>query len=304
MNMIQRIKKAWGRIRTMYRVQGLVPTIRLYSVKIAPIRFFLKLFSRRLLMPVKIMNNTMYLDLEDPGISSRLLVEGIREIGHLNQIRGNIKPGMRGIDLGANIGYYALIEAELVGKTGRIHAIEPGPDNVELLKKNLKANNADDIFTVSQYLIGDHDGTEKFYLSACSNRHSMSNVDKVGSIEVPMLTLDSFMEKKGIKPEDIDFLRMDIEGYEVMAFQGMQKILNAKTPFKIFMEFHPRYYAQWGWSFEKLLDFLASHGFKVRGLSYERGTEIKAFTDPSREQILATQNTKGSNGSQAYLERV
>jgi hypothetical protein len=153
----------------------------------------------------------------------------------------------------------------------------------------------------------------RLYLSALSNRHSLSTANRFGVseeagkhfLEVPMIKLDTFMEQNKIQPNDVQFLRMDIEGYEVVAFQGMQKIMNAKTPFKIFMEFHPKYYGEWGWTFERLLDYLASCGFLVRGLAYERHGNAVALKDPTREQVLETQfsTRNNSGGSQAFLER-
>ena len=49
------------------------------------------------------------------------------------------------LDLGANIGYYAIMEAK-VGSSGKIYAIEPDPRNIEILIKNLKLNKINDIF--------------------------------------------------------------------------------------------------------------------------------------------------------------
>jgi len=304
--MTQGLQKRFHRLQNMYHIHGLLPVLSFFISKFYPLRWIFRQFSLGWLIRVKIHGNYMYLNAFDPGISTMLLTEGTREPGHVAQVRGNIISGMTGIDLGANIGYYALMEAQLIGPNGRIYAIEPAPSNLELLEKSIRANGYEDRFLVSQYLIGDRDGLGKLQTSNLSNRHSVS-VDGHGDfIEVPMITLDTFMKKNRLIPENINFLRMDIEGYEVMAFQNMQKLMSAKTPLRVFIEFHPGWYGRWGWTFERFLDQLESYGLRVRSISFKSKDGITTFTDPSREQILATQiHPMTSNGGcHAFLERV
>lgn len=248
----------------------------------------------------------MYLNAYDPGISTMLLTEGTREPGHVVQVRGNITPGMTGIDLGANIGYYALMEAQLIGEEGKIYAIEPAPANIDLLKRNIKANGFEKRFVISQYLVGDRNEVGKLEISALSNRHSVSLDGRGDFIEVPMITLDSFMERNALAAKDIDFLRMDIEGYEVIAFQGMKQLMASGTPLKIFIEFHPGWYAKWGWTFEQFLDYLESFGFKLRSLAFKGAEGIVTLTDPTRRQVMETQISPRTvnGGCHGYLQRV
>ncbi len=248
----------------------------------------------------------MYLNAYDPGISTMLLTEGTREPGHVAQVRGNITPEMTGIDLGANIGYYALMEAQLIGEEGKIYAIEPAPGNIDLLKRNIKANGFEKRFVISQYLVGDRNEVGKLEISALSNRHSVSTNGLGDFIEVPMITLDSFMERNALAAKDIDFLRMDIEGYEVIAFQGMKQLMTSGTPLKIFIEFHPGWYARWGWTFERFLDYLESFGFKLRSLAFKGEEGIVTLTDPTRQQVMETQISPRTvnGGCHGYLQRV
>ena len=195
------------------------------------------------------------------------------EPGHVAQVMSNVALGMHGIEL-VPVGYYALIEARLIGEDGHIYAIEPALGNIALLRKNIEANHFEKRFSISRYLIGDHDGLGKLRISALSNRHSVSDDGKGQSVEVPMITLDTFMERNHLEPKDVQFLRMDIEGYEVMAFQGMKKLMSSNTPLKIFIEFHPGWYGRWGWTFERFLDYLESFGFRVRSLAFKGKAEL------------------------------
>ncbi len=290
----------------MYRMQGMFPVLSFFVSKFYPLKWIFHQLSWRWLIRTKIHESYMYLNAYDPGISTMLLTEGTREPGHVAQVRGNITPGMNGIDLGANIGYYALIEAQLIGPKGMVFAIEPDLNNLDLLNKNIKANSYEDRFKVFQYLIGDKDGTGKLQMSALSNRHSVSTDSRGDFVEVPMITLDTFMKKNGLGPENINFLRMDIEGYEVMAFQGMNTLMSSKTPLKVFIEFHPGWYGRWGWTFERFLDYLESCGLKVRSLSYKSPEGITTLIDPTREQVMATQISPMTinGGCHAFLERI
>lgn len=304
--MIQRLKKGLLRVRNMYRIHGIVPVMSFYISKLYPVRWLFGVFSLRWLIRVNIHGSKMYLDAYDPGISTMLLTEGTRESGHVAQVKSNITAGMSGIDLGANIGYYALMEAHLVGSGGNIYAIEPAPENIDLLKRSIRANGFESRFLIFQYLIGDTDGFGKLQMSALSNRHSVSADGEGESIEVPMITLDTFMERNHLEPKDVQFLRMDIEGYEVVAFQGMKKLMSSRTPLKIFIEFHPGWYGRWGWSFERFLDYLESFGFRVRSLAFKGEGEIVTIHDPTRAQIMETQISPRTinGGCHGFLERV
>lgn len=67
----------------------------------------------------------MLLDLNDRGISRGLILFGTREVDHKILLEKILMPGMRVFDIGANIGYYALMELGLIGKEGEIICIEP-----------------------------------------------------------------------------------------------------------------------------------------------------------------------------------
>ena len=97
---------------------------------------FYKLFRKRFVKS-KIYNYQMYLDLKDLGLSRALWLFGNRELDHKYMLETIVKPGMSILDIGANIGYYPLMELKLIGKKGKLIAIEPSSSNIALLKKNL-----------------------------------------------------------------------------------------------------------------------------------------------------------------------
>jgi len=212
----------------------------------------------------EILGHKMCLDLKDPGISSDLLRDEIREPFLTESIQKEIKKGDVIVDIGANIGYYTLQEARLVGDDGKVYAIEPVPENVELLKKNIELNNYSNI-EVFQLAVGDVNKTDYVYISDRRNTASMiksqASIDKV---PVEVTTLDKFLENKPLP----SLIRMDVEGYEGEIIKGMRGLLESNKPLKVVVELHPLYYV----TKEKREDFLRtlkeSH-FQVKWAIYE-----------------------------------
>ena len=111
----------------------------------AVINFLLILFYQKFLptnlIKKRIFDFRMFLNPIDRGISRTLILFGVRELDHKKILELVLKKNMKVFDLGANIGYYVLMESELICNKGKILAIEPVKKNMQLLEKNLKLNN-------------------------------------------------------------------------------------------------------------------------------------------------------------------
>ena len=179
--------------------------------------------------------------LNDEGISSELLIHGIHEPLTTHLVNEEIRSGMKIIDIGSNIGYYAILESRLVGKSGKIFSIEPSPTNFELLKENLELQNEKN-FELYNLAIGDKNEEIEFLISKKSNWSKIKGkTDIVGEnevIKVSSKTLDEFCEQNKI--ENIDLIRMDVEGYEFNIINGAEKILKKFKPI-IMIEIHKMY---------------------------------------------------------------
>lgn len=178
-----------------------------------------------------------YVHSYDPGISRELAIYHTHEPLATKLFKNELKDGMYEVDIGSNIGYYALLAGMLVGPKGRVIAIEPEPNNYALLKMNVHNNNIENIETV-QCAIGNKDGASEFYLTEASNTNSLIAPRTgriVSSIQVRTRKLDTLI--KDYKVPHIDFIRMDIEGGEIIAIKGMQTILKRYKP-KVLVELH------------------------------------------------------------------
>ena len=94
---------------------------------------------------IKVFNFKLWVDLFDEGISRTLWLYGERELDHKWMLEEVVWSGARILDVGANIGYYEVMESLLVGDKGQILAIEPSPENYRTLEKNILLNRAENV---------------------------------------------------------------------------------------------------------------------------------------------------------------
>lgn len=168
----------------------------------------------------------------DVGISSELLVFKIHEPLTTKLISKLLRKGMVCLDIGSNIGYYALLEHKIVGNEGKVIAIEPSPANYNTLKENIKLQNSSNIENYN-FAAGDKNGLTRFVIDKRSNGcmtipEGEEPIIPGEIIEVPIKKIDDFIDE--IKLQQVDFLRMDVEGYEHHVFNGMNKTLEKFKP--------------------------------------------------------------------------
>jgi FkbM family methyltransferase len=211
----------------------------------------------------EIQGSRMYLDMRDKGVSRELALMGIREALFTKTLQGALREGDCVVDIGANIGYYALMAARLVGPRGKVYAIEPVPHNMGLLEDSIRLNKYGNIETFP-LAMGESDGIAKLYLSDHPNWSSFYRPRRVtGQIDIQINSVDSFLQ--GRRPPDV--IRMDVEGYEYEILMGMSELLASGRPLRLFIEFHPdimgRSRAQ------AFLATLQEHGFRLKKVILE-----------------------------------
>lgn len=191
----------------------------------------LRIFFKKKYFLKNIYNFKLWLDLEDKGISRSLILFGKRENDQKYIIENVLKESMKIFDVGANIGYYVLLQNNKIGNKGKIIAIEPSPNNIKLLKKNLNVNNLrEGKVKVIEGAVSNFDGNKKFYLSNQSNLHTFHKNGSArdfltgNTINVEVLRLSKII-KENYSP---DFIRMDIEGHEVEILQSIYEDLQKK----------------------------------------------------------------------------
>lgn len=225
--------------------------------------YYAKYIRRQAFIVKRIHGSLMQLDLNDPGISRSLLLVGDREKEHRYMLARTLRPGDSVLDVGANIGFYALMERQLTQGQGRVVAIEPSPANYRQLLKNIALNGAQEQIIAIQAALAEDDGEAKLHLSRLSNVHSLiaSQVPQPlnRSVAVPALSLATITERFG----SFDLLRMDIEGYEYTVLRTLVT-LNQTCQFlpRLLFELHPPKYVRA--DFTALLQDLFKLGYRAR----------------------------------------
>lgn len=156
-------------------------------------------------------------------------------------ITGLVQPGMVAYDLGANIGYITLLLARCVGESGQVIAIEALPDNLERLDSNITLNKLDPIVKIVHGAVVERSQQVNFYVGPSDGMGKVEgsagrqDLEYSETITVEGIALDDFVYQSGNPVPQ--FVKIDIEGGEVLAFQGMKRVLNDARPI-VLMELH------------------------------------------------------------------
>ncbi len=132
------------------------------------------------------------------------------------------------IDIGANLGYFSCLLGVLAGPNGCVISVEPEPANLALLRANVAANDPAGIIKIFPVALGAAEGTATLNLYKSSNRgrHSMVAAGSGRKIEVPVKRLDTLATEILRESAIVDFLKIDVEGYEPYVVQGANETMN------------------------------------------------------------------------------
>ena len=143
------------------------------------------------------------------------------------------------IDVGAHVGYYTLLMAQLVGKNGKVYSFEPDPVNFQLLKKSVEINEFENVILI-QKAVSDTNEKVKLFLGdddrAINRIYDAKLGDAKESIEVDSITLDEYFRENN---ELFNFIKIDSEGSEVKIINGMQELLSENRKLVMMTEFFP-----------------------------------------------------------------
>ncbi len=156
------------------------------------------------------------------------------------------------VDVGANIGIYSEFLSRCVGPTGLVHSFEPSPENFRLLSTATRhLSNV----RLTQAAVGERSGKCKLYISDKLNvdhRAYKADGDSRRTIPAEMVALDDYFEPG----QRVDLIKMDIQGYELHALRGAQRVLQENPDINLLLEFWPAGLAQAGVSWEGLVGTL------------------------------------------------
>lgn len=193
---------------------------------------------------------------QDAFVSRRIREEGIWEPYETSLLLSILGPGDVFVDVGANIGYFSLLAASVVGEGGTVFAFEPDPDNFSLLQRNIALNAQQAGVVAVQAALAADAGEGELFLSEdnLGDHQIYAAGDHRSSLPITLLNGSQFL---GERLSRIDLLKIDTQGSEYRVIAGLQPLLaELQTPPCILIELTPLSLRQAGASGRALVQLL------------------------------------------------
>jgi FkbM family methyltransferase len=202
--------------------------------------------------------------------ADRLLYTALHRAGWMGRLERGffptvIRPGMTVVDVGANIGLYALFFAQLVGDAGGVYAFEPDPVLFGALSRARELAGRENLRAFPMAL-GDWPGKQSLRRSSFNSGDnrlqppSAAGLSHASDPEIAVVRGDDLLA--GAPP--VDFIKIDVQGWELHALRGLSRTIERSPGIQIYLEFWPDGLRAAGCEPAELLDFLAGHGLAVR----------------------------------------
>jgi FkbM family methyltransferase len=194
---------------------------------------------------------------------------------HEEDILENFSPmtGDTVIDVGAAFGFYTIISSKRVGLGGKVIAIEAQPDIYEMLNKNIRLNQLTNVTTLNLAAYS-KESKLKIYSNYSIMTERANNKEKF--VEVNANTLDTIIQKTGIKEDGINWIKIDVEGAEYEVLRGATSILSQSKDIALLVEIHNL--GEGKNMYEPIVHFLNEYSFKIDfEKTYESGEKHVIF---------------------------
>jgi FkbM family methyltransferase len=241
----------------------------------------------------------LYVEPHDRAVGARLRRRGVWAPAETELCKRELRPGMHVLDVGANIGYFTLLFARLVGPAGSVYAFEPEPRNFELLQHNVARNRYTNISAVAK-AVSRTSGTQRLYKSPDNLGDHRLAQGPVGRdwVDVSVVALDEFFASD----VRVDFIKLDIQGAECGALQGAHTLIARSSPVSLITEFWPAGIRAFGDDPEEYLKELCALGFRLSVIApgsrpqlvpLDGPAALRALVQRDREVNLFCRKTRG-----------
>lgn len=203
-------------------------------------------------------------NIHDGGIGTLMFLQGEYALSRVSEIRETVKEGDVVIDIGANIGYFTVLLANLVGPKGKVYAFEPDPRNFDLLQRTIERNGWTHVIP-EQKAVFNKARELLLYQTQCWATSALTPSKHISTVKVQVVTLDDFLSDE----HHIDFVKMDMDGSEPLAIQGMAQLIQRSPGLRVLAEYDPDNLKRY---LNDPLDFITIAG--------QHGLKLTAILDP------------------------
>ena len=195
-------------------------------------------------------------------------VSGVWEPNLTAVVERLLRPGDVFVDLGAHVGYYTILAADLVGTDGHVFAFEPSPTRYRELVANVQRSARTNV-SAFERAAGSGDGTATLYDAPRPN--TGASTLSTGAFAHPVVgraedfrpvTVEVVAAESVLPPDVLPRVRVvkvDVEGYESEAIRGIEQVLGVGAPVTVLVELSPRWSGEGSTWVERLC---ARHGLE------------------------------------------
>jgi FkbM family methyltransferase len=210
----------------------------------------------------------------------------------LELISSAVKEGETALDIGANFGVYSYHLSRIIGKQGQVYAFEPVPftystlkvvskvlrfRNVKLVPKGCSDKSGKIRFTVPLQNSGAFMAGQAF-ISRRNDEHegkeSQVRWQSTKEVDAEVVAIDQFLPDIS----NLTLIKCDIEGAELLAFRGAERLINKNLP-TVICEINPWYLEGFGLKLEDLTGFFFNKGYRMYFYSGKESSKLKLIED-------------------------
>jgi FkbM family methyltransferase len=217
-----------------------------------------------MIVPIKVCDEEFSIEIfdEKETVSDIIREKTIYSINDLKLFNKFLNKGDYFIDAGANIGWHTLFGSKVVGNDGKVFAFEPNDKNFNLLESNVKLNKLTNVSVVKS-AVTDYVGTGELSCSKVNFGDHVANTEFLNEVEkesIDCTTIDEYIKNNDIDASKIKLIKMDIQGSEPKALEGMKDLIKEHGP-TLIIEYSPHHIKLCGSSPFDILAFIDKNDY-------------------------------------------
>ena len=191
------------------------------------------------------------------------LLAGAFDTKEIAFVRRFLQPGMTVLDLGAHHGLYTILASKRVAPSGKVFAFEPSPRERRALRLHVMLNLCSNV-SILRLALGNENTEANLFVvegaqTGCNSLRPPDVTDRTSPVRVRVTRLDDWLDSQKI--DRVDFMKIDVEGAELDALKGAERLLNRRPRPVILAEVQDVRTQPWGYQAKEILTRLLDAGY-------------------------------------------